>query len=57
MGLGLPLNLVVGGGVMGLANAGTNPSTNPSGGGVLYAESGALKWRGSSGNVTTIARA
>jgi len=42
-------------GVVGLANAGTVPTTNPSGGGVLYAEAGALKWRGSSGTVTTIA--
>jgi hypothetical protein len=44
-------------GVVGLANAATVPSTNPSGGGVLYAEGGALKWRGSSGTVTTIAPA
>ena len=44
-------------GVVAIANAGTNPSTNPSGGGVLYAEGGALKWRGSSGTVTTIANA
>jgi len=46
-----------GGGVLGIANAGTVPSTNPTGGGVLYAEGGALKWRGSSGTVTTIAAA
>jgi hypothetical protein len=43
--------------VVGLANATTNPSTNPTGGGVLYADAGALKWRGSSGTVTTIANA
>lgn len=42
--------------VIGIAN-GTAPSTNPSGGGVLYVESGALKYRGSSGTVTTIAPA
>jgi hypothetical protein len=42
-------------GAVGIANAGTVPTTNPSGGGVLYAEGGALKWRGSSGTVTTIA--
>lgn len=49
----------VGGGakVVFLTNAATPPSTNPSGGGVLYAEGGALKWRGSSGTVTTIAAA
>ena len=39
-----------------LANA-TAPTANPSGGGVLYVESGALKYRGSSGTVTTIANA
>jgi hypothetical protein len=39
-----------------LANA-TAPSTNPTGGGILYVESGALKFRGSSGTVTTIAAA
>jgi len=43
------------GGCLGLGNATTAPTTNPSGGGVLYAEAGALKWRGSSGTVTTIA--
>jgi hypothetical protein len=39
-----------------LANA-TAPTTNPSGGGILYVEAGALKYRGSSGTVTTIAAA
>jgi hypothetical protein len=39
-----------------LVNA-TAPTGNPSGGGVLYVESGALKYRGSSGTVTTIANA
>jgi hypothetical protein len=33
------------------------PTSNPSGGGFLYVESGALKYRGSSGTVTTIANA
>jgi hypothetical protein len=46
-----------GGGVLGMANAGTIPSSNPTGGGILYAEGGALKWRGSSGTITTIAAA
>lgn len=45
------------GGVAGIGNAATAPSTNPASGGVLYAEGGALKWRGSSGTVTTIAPA
>jgi hypothetical protein len=40
-----------------LGNITTVPSTNPVGGGVLYSEGGALKWRGSSGTVTTIAAA
>lgn len=49
----------VGGGTncLGLGNASVVPTTNPSGGGVLYAEAGALKWRGSNGTVTTIANA
>ena len=42
-------------GVLGMANAGVAPTTNPTGGGVIYVESGALKFRGSSGTVTTIA--
>lgn len=40
-----------------VANATTVPSSTPSGGGYLYAEAGALKWRGSSGTITTIAAA
>jgi hypothetical protein len=39
-----------------LANA-TAPASNPTGGGYLYVESGALKYRGSSGTITTIANA
>jgi hypothetical protein len=46
-----------GDGVIGIANRTTAPSSNPTGGGVLYADSGALKWRGSGGTVTTIAPA
>ena len=48
---------ISGSGVMALANAGTVPSANATGGGYLYSEGGALKWRGSSGTVTTIANA
>lgn len=44
-------------GVLTIKNADTNPSTNPTGGGILYADGGALKYRGSSGTVTTIANA
>lgn len=42
--------------VLGLANA-TAPSSSPAGMGQLYVEGGALKYRGSSGTVTTIAAA
>lgn len=37
-----------------IANVTTPPSTNPVGGGILYVEGGALKYRGSSGTITTI---
>lgn len=43
--------------VLFIGNRTAAPSTNPTGGGILYAESGALKWRGSSGTVTIIAAA
>jgi hypothetical protein len=43
--------------VIAIANAVTVPNANPSGGGILYVEGGALKYRGSSGTVTTIANA
>ena len=46
-----------GAGVVGIVNATVVPTTNPVGGGVLYSQGGALKWRGSSGTVTTIAPA
>ena len=36
---------------------GTAPGSNPTGGGYLYVDSGALKYRGSSGTITTIANA
>ncbi|MET8185736.1 hypothetical protein ABZV15_08050 [Streptomyces sp. NPDC005246] len=40
-----------------LANTTSVPASNPTGGGYLYVDSGALKFRGSSGTVTTIAPA
>ena len=46
-----------GAGVVFIANRTTAPTTNPTGGGILYVEAGALKYRGSSGTVTTIANA
>jgi hypothetical protein len=38
-----------------IANRQVAPTSNPVGGGILYAEAGALKWRGSAGTTTTIA--
>lgn len=57
--IGSSASTQVGGGTncLGLGNASVVPTTNPTGGGVLYAEGGALKWRGSSGTVTVIAAA
>lgn len=46
-----------GDGVLGIANARTAPTSNPTAGGVLYANGGALYWRGSGGTVTMIAPA
>jgi hypothetical protein len=46
-----------GAGVQFIGNAATVPTSNPTGGGILYVEAGALKYRGSSGTVTTIAPA
>jgi len=43
--------------VIGINNCSTAPTTNPSSGGVIYVESGALKYRGDLGTVTTIANA
>jgi len=39
--------------VLGMADA-TAPSGTPSGGGIVYVESGALKFKGSSGTITTL---
>jgi Protein of unknown function (DUF2793) len=46
-----------GSGVIGIASCTTPPASNPAGGGVLYVDAGALKYRGSSGTVTTIGAA
>lgn len=43
--------------MLGIKNTPTPPSTSPSGGGLIYVQSGALKFKGSSGTVTTIAPA
>lgn len=42
-----------GNGCVGITNASTNPSTTPTGGGILYASAGALFWKGSSGGAAT----
>ena len=44
-------------GVIFIGNRATAPSGTPSGGGILYASSGALRWKGSSGTDTPIAPA
>jgi hypothetical protein len=44
-------------GVVAIANATLAPAANPAGGGILYVEDGALKYRGSNGTVTVIAPA
>jgi hypothetical protein len=41
-------------GVVFMGNRTTAPTTNPSGGGLMYAESGGLKWRDSAGVVTAL---
>jgi len=57
--VGIGSTISAGGGavVLFIANATTAPTTNPSGGGILYVQAGALKYRGSSGTVTTLANA
>lgn len=40
-----------------IGNVASAPASNPVGGGILYAEAGAGKWRGSSGTVTTFGTA
>lgn len=42
-------------GVIGVRNAGAPPTTNPSSGGILFAEFGAARWRTPKGTVSTIA--
>lgn len=60
VGVNLRINttsVAAGVGVLAIANATTPPPNTPSGGGVIYVEAGALKYKGSSGTVTTIANA
>jgi len=37
-----------------IANSSSVPTANPTGGGILFVENGALKYRGTSGTVTTL---
>lgn len=56
-GIGLGTSTEFGGGtgvMMAIKNCATAPTTNPTGGGILYVESGVLKYRGSSGTVTVL---
>lgn len=55
LGVGTPDQFGSGVKVIGLANAATVPTTNPTGGLVLYSEGGAGKVRTSAGNVVTFA--
>jgi hypothetical protein len=47
-------DMASGEGVIAIANASVVPSGTPTGGGVLYVEGGALKYKGSSGTITTL---
>lgn len=44
-------------GIFAMANATTLPTGTPAGGGVLYVEAGALKYKGSSGTITVLGNA
>lgn len=46
-----------GNGVIGIDDCSVVPTTNATAGGQLYSESGAIRWRGSSGTATTMANA
>lgn len=57
VGVGNGATLGGGSRVLAMENASIVPNVNPTGGGVLYAEAGALKWRGSAGTITQMAAA
>ena len=44
-------------GVIGITNATTVPTSSPTGGGILYVDTGALKYRGTSGSAATVVNA
>jgi len=53
VGIGTTNQFGNGAGVMGINDATTVPSVNPTSGGILYVEDGAGKWRSTSGTITT----
>jgi hypothetical protein len=58
LNVGINLKTMGGGeGVIAIGDATTVPDSNPTGGGILYVESGALKYRGSSGTITVLGAA
>lgn len=57
IGLNGAADLASGTKVVFIANASALPSGTPTGGGVLYVDSGALRWKGSSGTITNLAPA
>src|SRR5262252_6429073 len=57
IGIGTTNQFGGGQGILAIANATIAPSVNPAGGGILYVEDGALKYRGTNGTVTVIAPA
>jgi hypothetical protein len=58
VGIGMPYQFGAhASGVLGITNAAGLPTSNPVNGGIVYVEEGSLKYRGSSGTVTTIAPA
>ncbi len=57
VGIGASATFGAGAGVIGLKTATTLPTVNPTNGGILYVDAGALKYRGTSGTITTIAAA
>jgi hypothetical protein len=57
IGFGVTSQFCAGQAVIAIANTSVVPSANPGGGGILYAEDGALEYRGSKGLITAIAPA
>jgi hypothetical protein len=56
IGIGTDPDFGAGSGVIGVSEARATPTKNPTQGGILFVEDGALKYRGPQGTVTTIAK-